>query len=79
MAARRRVKLDLDVEVASIMRLHAAEAGCSEGEIIDRAIRAYDLRSLLARIRACSDLDEEAAMALVREELHAARNEHDAA
>jgi hypothetical protein len=40
---------------------------------VDRAIRAYDLRSLVARIRARSDLDEDAAMALVREELRAVR------
>jgi hypothetical protein len=63
----------------AILRSHAAEAHVSEGEIVDRAIRAYDLRSLVARIRARSDLDEDAAMALVREELHAARAERDSA
>ena len=52
--------MDLDTEVASILRSHAAEAHVSEGEIVDRAIRAYDLRSLVARIRARSDLDEDA-------------------
>jgi hypothetical protein len=36
----------------------------SEGEIVDRAIRALDLRSVVARIRERSDLDEEQAMAL---------------
>jgi len=51
----------------------------SEAEIVDRAIRAYDLRSLVARIRERSDLDEDAALALVREELHAARSERNAA
>jgi hypothetical protein len=78
-AARRQINLDLDAEVASILRSHAAEAHVSEGEIVDRAIRAYDLRSLVARIRERSDLDEEGAVALVREELHAARAERDAA
>jgi hypothetical protein len=73
MAARQHLNIDLDAEVASILRSHAAEAHVSEGEIIDRAIRAYDLRSLVARIRERSDLDEDAAIALVREELHAAR------
>jgi hypothetical protein len=72
------VNVDLDAEVASILRAHAAEAHLSEGEIIDRAIRAYDLRSLIARIRERSDLDEDAAMTLVREELHAARAGHHA-
>jgi hypothetical protein len=78
-ASRQPISVDLDVEVASILRSHAAEAHVSEGEIVDRAIRAYDLRSLVARIRARSDLDEDAAMALVREELQAARAECDAA
>jgi hypothetical protein len=53
------------------------EAHVSEGEIVDRAIRAYDLRSLVARIRSRSDLDQDAAMALVREQLQAARAGHD--
>jgi hypothetical protein len=77
-AARQQVNIDLDAEVASILRARAAEAHVSEGEIVDRAIRAYDLRSLVARIRERSDLDEDRAMALVREELHAARAERDA-
>ncbi len=79
MAARQRLRIDLDAEVVSILRSHAAEAHVSEGEIVDRAIRAYDLRSLVARIRERSDLDEDAAFALVREELHAARAERNAA
>ena len=66
-------------EVASILRAHAAEAHVSEGEIVDRAIRAYDRRALIARIRERSNLDEDQAMALVREELRAARAERDAA
>jgi len=78
-AARQQVNIDLDAEVASILRTHAAEAHVSEGEIVDRAIRAYDLRSLVARIRERSDMDEDQAMALVREELQAARAERDAA
>jgi hypothetical protein len=64
-AARQQVNIDLDAEVASILRSHAAEAHVSEGEIVDRAIRAYDLRSLIARIRQRSDLNEDAAIALV--------------
>jgi hypothetical protein len=78
-AARQHLSIDLDADVASILRSHAAEAHVSEGEIVDRAIRAYDLRSLIARIRERSDLDEDAALALVREELHAARSERNAA
>lgn len=79
MAIRQQVSIDLDAEVASLLRAYAAEANLSEGEIVDRAVRAYDLRALVARIRARSDLDEDQALALVREELHAARAERDAA
>ena len=75
MAAREHMSIDLDAEVASLLRAHAADAHVSEGEIVDRAIRAYDLRALIARIRQRSDLDEEQAMALAREELQAARAE----
>jgi hypothetical protein len=45
------MSIDLGAEVAAILRAHAAEARLSEGEIVDRAIRAYDLRSLIARFR----------------------------
>jgi hypothetical protein len=79
MAVRQHMSIDLDAEFASLLRAYAAEANLSEGEIVDRAVRAYDLRALVARIRARSDLDEDQALALVREELHAARAERDAA
>ena len=43
---RRRVTLDLDAEVASILEAWAADARVREGEIVDHAIRAMDLRAL---------------------------------
>jgi hypothetical protein len=73
MATRERISVDLDAEVAEILRQHAAEARVSEGEIIDRAVRAMDLRTLLASLQGKSDLDDDQAMALAREELRAAR------
>ena len=73
MATRETVSVDLDAEVAEILRQHAAEAHVSEGEIIDRAVRAMDLRTLLASLQAKSDLDDDQAMSLAREELRAAR------
>lgn len=79
MTTRDRVSVDLDAEVATILRKHAAEARVSEGELLDRAVRAYDLRALLARLQANSDLDEDQAMALGREELKAARTARRAA
>jgi len=73
---RQRVTLDLDQEVASLLAACAADAQVSESEIVERAIRAMDLRALVARIRARSELDEDDAMTLVQEELRAARAEH---
>lgn len=74
----RRVTIDLDEDVAALIAASAADAHVSEGEIIERAIRAMDLRALVARIRERSDFDEDAAMALVDEELRAARAERTA-
>jgi hypothetical protein len=75
MSRRERVTVELDTGVASRLREHAAEAKVSEGEIVERALRASDLRTLVAQIRSRSDLDADAAMALAREELQAARAE----
>ena len=72
---RQRVILELDREVAALLAACAADAHVSEGEIVERAVRALDLRALVARIRARSDLDEDDAMAFVQEELRAARAE----
>jgi hypothetical protein len=73
---RQRVTLDLDQDVAALLAACAADAHVSEGEIVERAVRAMDLRALMARIRERSDLDEHDAMRLVGEELRAARAEH---
>ena len=79
MATRERVTVDLDAEVAAVLRRHAAENRITEGEILDRAIRAYDFRGLLARLQAQSDLDDSEAMELAREELKAVRTARRAA
>lgn len=73
MADRRSVSVELDAELASLLRAHAADAHVTEGEVVERALRAFDLRALVAQIRSRSDLDEDAAMRLVREELKVAR------
>lgn len=75
MPEREAVTVELDVEVAAMLREHAAAEKVSEGQIVERALRAADLRALVSRIRARSDLDEGAAMRLVNEELKAARAE----
>ena len=75
MSSRERMTIELDAEVVALLRARAAEAQVSESEIVARAVRALDLRALVAQIRSRSDLDEEAAMALAREELEAVRTE----
>jgi hypothetical protein len=72
---REAVTVELDVEVAAMLRAHAAAEHVSQGEIVERALRAADLRALVSRIRARSDLDDDAAMRLVGEELKAVRAE----
>jgi hypothetical protein len=73
MAIREPISVALDAEVAAILRKHAAKAHVTEGEIIDRAVRAMDMRALLTRLQAKSDLDDDQAMTLARDELKAAR------
>lgn len=50
----------------------AAEAKVSQGGIVKRAVRAPDLRALIAQIRNSSDLSAEAAIRLAHEVLEAA-------
>jgi hypothetical protein len=71
---REAVTVELNVEVAAMLREHAAAEDVSEREIVERALRATDLRALVGRIRRRSDLDEDAAMRLVNEELRAVRS-----
>ena len=75
MPQRAPVTVELDVEVAAMLREQAAAGQVSEGEIVERALRAADLRVLVGRIRDRSDLDGEAARRLVDEELEAVRDE----
>jgi len=69
------LSLELDEEVAALLEACAADANVTEGEIVERAVRAMDLRSFVATIRERSDLDEDAAMRLVAEELRHVRDE----
>ena len=45
MADRERISVELDAEVASLLRPHAVDADVTEGEIVERAL---DLRALVA-------------------------------
>jgi hypothetical protein len=73
MPEREPVTVEIDVEVAAMLRDQAAAEQVSEGEIGERALRAADLRALVGRIRGRSNLDEDAAMRLVNKELKAVR------
>ena len=48
MPEREAVTVELDVEVATMLREHAAAENVSEGEIVERALRAADLRALVS-------------------------------
>jgi len=73
MPEREPVTVDLDVEAAAMLREHAGHV--SEEEIVTRTLRAADLRALVGRFRGRRDLDEDAAMRLVNEELKGVRGE----
>lgn len=75
MADREAVTIELDIEVAALLKAQAEAERVSEGEIVERAVRALDLRALLAELRERNDLDEDAALRLASEELRAARAE----
>lgn len=79
MSERKRINIDVDPRIADVLSRLAAEANVTEGELIDRIVAAHELKQVLARTRAASDLDEEQAMALAREELEAVRKARRAA
>jgi hypothetical protein len=66
MPEREVVAVGLDVELAAMLRERAAAGHVSEGEIVERALQAADLRALVSRIRARSELDQDAAIRLVK-------------
>lgn len=68
-----RVTVAIDDEVLRATRIAAARAGVRDSELVERALRSYLGLEVVAEIRAGNDLDEQAADALVYEELHAAR------
>lgn len=73
---RQQVIVGLDREVAVWLETCAADPQVSEGKIVERPLRATDLRALVARIRARSDLDKDGVMRVAGDELRAARSDH---
>jgi hypothetical protein len=73
--ARSKATVYLDPDVLRATRVQAARTGKRDSDVVEEALREYLGLALLDRIRAKSDLDEDAAMQLAYEELHAMRRE----
>jgi phage baseplate assembly protein W len=61
---REQVIIDLDAEVASLLHLCAAERHVSEGELVARALRAYEPRLTPAAVRVVGDFEDDEVMEL---------------
>ncbi len=75
-------KTEIDAGLLEELRRRAKELGRPEGELLDEAVRRYLERSdpgrfeeLLDRMSSRFDLDEDEAMKIAYEELHAMRRE----
>jgi len=73
--ARAKATVYLAPDVLRATRVHAARTGKRDSDVVEDALREYLGLAVLDSIRAKSDLDEEAAMQLAYEELHAMRRE----
>jgi hypothetical protein len=73
--ARSKATVYLDPDVLRATRVQAARTGKRDSDVVEEALREYLGLALLDRIHAKSDLNEDAAMQLAYEELHAMRNE----
>ena len=73
--ARAKATVYLDPEVLRALRVHAARTGKRDSDVVEEALREHLGFDVIDSIRAKSDLDEDAAMQLAYEELHAMRRE----
>ncbi len=73
--ARAKTTVYLDPQVLRATRVAAARAGKRDSDVVEEALREYLGLAVIDRIRSRSDLDEEEAMRLAYEELHAMRRE----
>jgi hypothetical protein len=73
--ARSKATVYLDPDVLRATRVQAARTGKRDSDVVEEALREYLGLAVVDRIRAKSDLDEDAAMQLAYEELHAMRSE----
>jgi hypothetical protein len=73
--ARSKATVYLDPDVLRATRVQAARTGKRDSDVVEAALREYLGLAVVDRIRAKSDLDEDAALQLAYEELHALRSE----
>jgi hypothetical protein len=73
--SRTKVTVYLDPGVLRATRVHAARKGKRDSDVVEEALREYLGLAVIDRIRSRSDLDEDEAMRLAYEELHAMRRE----
>lgn len=67
------VRVELSDEVADVIRREAARTGRSEADIVELAVRRLVAPTVLDRLWARSELDEDEAMAIAVEEVNATR------
>ena len=81
---RRKTTVYLDADVLTATKVLAAARQQSESKVVEEALRAYlgngeldaaraELRTLMDRVAGRSDLDDDEAMALAVDEVHAVR------
>jgi predicted transcriptional regulator len=75
MAAREPITLELDPEIVSLAREHAAASGRSEADVFEDAVGAYVALETVERVRARLGLSAEEGDRVAYGELRAARAE----
>ena len=73
--ARTKTTVYLEPEVLRATRIRAARTGKRDSQIVEDALRQFLGLSVVDEIRGRADLDEEAALSLAYDELHALRRE----
>ena len=73
--ARTKATVYLDPEVLRATRIRAARTGKRDSDVVEEALREYLGLAVVERIRSRFDVDEEEAMRIANDELHAMRRE----
>jgi hypothetical protein len=73
--ARTKTTIYLEPEVLRATRIRAARTGQRDSQVVEDALRQFLGLSVVEEIRGQADLEEETALKLAYDELHAARRE----